>query len=198
MLKAQSNSPYATLPSVDEILRSETAARLVEAAGRKRLTDYARRVVAEVRGELKNAGSSATKIEVFAVAEQKLESLWQRARSTGIRRVINATGVVIHTNLGRAPLSDAAKNALVEAADYCNTEFDLAIGERGRRGERVETLVCEITGAEDAIVVNNCASAAFFVLTAFAVGREVIISRGELVEIGGEFRVPDVLERAGA
>lgn len=169
----------------------------MEAAGRKRLTEYARRVVGELRSDLKSANSTASKAEILAAAEQKLVSLWQQARSTGIKRVINATGVVIHTNLGRAPLSDAAQNALVEAAGYCNTEFDLATGERGRRGEHVETLVCEITGAEDAIIVNNCAAAAFFVLTAFAVGREVIISRGELVEIGGEFRVPDVLARAG-
>jgi L-seryl-tRNA(Ser) seleniumtransferase len=197
MPKPQSNSPYASLPSVDEILRSETAARLMETAGRKRLTEYARSVIGELRAELKSANSSSSKSDVLAAAEQKLETLWQLARSTRIRRVINATGVVIHTNLGRSPLSDAAKNALVEAAGYCNTEFDLATGKRGRRGERVETLVCELTGAEEAIVVNNCAAAAFFVLTAFAVGREVIISRGELVEIGGEFRVPDVLARAG-
>jgi L-seryl-tRNA(Ser) seleniumtransferase len=197
MPKPQSNSPLSSLPSVDEILRTETAAKLIDAAGRKRVTAYARQVIGELRNELKDAGSLASKTKLISAAGKKLETLWRLSRSTGIKRVINATGVVIHTNLGRAPLSDAATNALNAAAGYCNTEFDLTTGERGRRGERVETLVCELTGAEDAIVVNNCAGAAFFVLTAFAVGREVIISRGELVEIGGEFRVPDVLARAG-
>jgi L-seryl-tRNA(Ser) seleniumtransferase len=196
-LSPNSISRYAALPSVDDVLRSETAARLINATGRKRLTEMSRRVVGELRDRLKNGHPQSSKEEMLALAEQTLETLWQQSRSTGIKRVINATGVVIHTNLGRAPLSDAAKKALVESAGYCNTEFDLTTGERGRRGERVETLVCELTGAEDAIVVNNCAAAAFFVLTAFAVGREVIISRGELVEIGGEFRIPDVLARAG-
>jgi len=190
-------SLYATLPSIDDVLRSETAARLINATGRKRLTEMSRRVVGELRDGLKNGHAQSSKEEMLALAEERLEAIWKKAQSTGIKRVINATGVVIHTNLGRAPLSDAAKKALVESAGYCNTEFDLTTGERGRRGERVETLICESTGAEDAIVVNNCAAAAFFVLTAFAVGREVIISRGELVEIGGEFRIPDVLTRAG-
>jgi L-seryl-tRNA(Ser) seleniumtransferase len=190
-------SSYSSLPSIDDLLRTETAASLVDAVGRGRLTEYARRVVSELRSELKSGSSTVTKEELLALAEEKLATIWQRLRSTGLRRVINATGVVIHTNLGRAPLSDAAKSALVDAAGYCNVEYDLVTGERGRRGERVETLVCELTGAEDAIVVNNCAAAAYLVLTAFAVGREVVISRGELVEIGGEFRVPDVLSRSG-
>ena len=190
-------SSYAALPSIDDLLRTETAASLVDAVGRPRLTEYARRVVNELRRELKNGGSAVSRQEMLASAEQKLTTIWQRVRSTGLRRVINATGVVIHTNLGRAPLSDAAKRALADAAGYCNVEYDLATGERGRRGERVETLVCELTSAQDAIVVNNCAAAAYLVLTAFAVGREVVISRGELVEIGGEFRVPDVLSRSG-
>jgi L-seryl-tRNA(Ser) seleniumtransferase len=115
-----------------------------------------------------------------------------------MRRVINATGVVIHTNLGRAPLSDAAKRALLDAAGYCNVEYDVTTGERGNRGQRVEAMLCELTGAEDSLVVNNCAAAAYLVLTGLAAGREVVISRGELVEIGGEFRVPDVLSRSGA
>jgi L-seryl-tRNA(Ser) seleniumtransferase len=115
-----------------------------------------------------------------------------------MRRVINATGVIIHTNLGRAPLSDDAREALISAAGYCNIEYDLAAGKRGKRGERVETILKELTGADDALVVNNCAAAAFFVLTVLASGREVVISRGELVEIGGDFRVPDVLARSGA
>jgi L-seryl-tRNA(Ser) seleniumtransferase len=112
--------------------------------------------------------------------------------------VINATGVVIHTNLGRAPLSKRAIESIQNAAGYCALEYDLGTGKRGRRGAYVEELVSEITGAEAALVVNNCAAAAFIVLSVFARGGEVIVSRGELVEIGGDFRIPDVLAQSGA
>ena len=116
----------------------------------------------------------------------------------GTRKVINATGVVIHTNLGRAPLSEKAQMAVAGAASYCTLEYDLLTGKRGRRGHRAEALLAELTRAEDVLIVNNCAAAAFFVLTVFASGGEVVISRGELVEIGGDFRVPDVLSQSGA
>ncbi|MEP6703911.1 MAG: L-seryl-tRNA(Sec) selenium transferase, partial [Acidobacteriota bacterium] len=112
--------------------------------------------------------------------------------------VINATGVVIHTNLGRAPLSNRAIRALTESAGYCAVEYDLENGRRGKRGEYLEGLLSEVTGAEAALVVNNCAAAAYLVLTVFAKGGEAVVSRGELVEIGGDFRVPDVLAQSGA
>ena len=166
-------------------------------AGQKRLTEYARSVLAELRRDVKNKGSQTTKQELLLSAESLLEQLWQHSRNNGLRPVINATGVVIHTNLGRAPLSEDAKHAIAASAGYCNIEYDLATGSRGPRGGRTEALVCELTGAEDSLVVNNCAAAAYIILTALAVGREAVISRGELVEIGGEFRVPDVLARAG-
>jgi L-seryl-tRNA(Ser) seleniumtransferase len=193
------NSSLAALPSVDDLLRSETAVSLIGAIGQKRLADYARAAVTELRTELRtdDAGSAKTKDELLADAESRLSELWQRSRSANLRRVINATGVVVHTNLGRAPLSDAAKLALADMAGYCSVEYDLTTGDRGNRGENVERMLCALTGAEDALVVNNCAAAAYLLLTAFAIGREVIISRGELVEIGGEFRIPDVLSRAG-
>ena len=111
---------------------------------------------------------------------------------------MNATGVVLHTNLGRAPLSrDARRAAAEEAAGYCALEYDLDTGARGRRGSRAEQLLAELTGAEGALVVNNCAAAALLVLTALARGGETIVSRGELVEIGGDFRVPDVMAQSG-
>jgi L-seryl-tRNA(Ser) seleniumtransferase len=115
-----------------------------------------------------------------------------------MQRVINATGVIIHTNLGRSPLSREAIEAIASAAGYCSLEFDLNTGERGRRGASAEARLAELTGAEDALIVNNCAAAAFLVLSVFAKGGETIVSRGELVEIGGDFRIPDVLVQSGA
>jgi L-seryl-tRNA(Ser) seleniumtransferase len=135
----------------------------------------------------------------MAAAENRLENAWASEQMAGTHRVINATGVVIHTNLGRAPLSENARQAIAgEASGYCTLEYDLETGKRGRRGERAENLLAELTGTESVLVVNNCAAAAFFVLTVFAGGGEVVISRGELVEIGGDFRVPDVLAQSGA
>lgn len=132
------------------------------------------------------------------MAEKRLTNQWRTEQKSGIQRVINATGVVIHTNLGRAPLSENARRAIAEASGYCTLEYDLETGKRGRRGRRAEALLAELTGAEDVLIVNNCAAAAFFVLTVFAAGGEVVISRGELVEIGGDFRVPDVLKQSRA
>ena len=196
--KPKSENPaYSSLPSVDDLLRSQTATSLVETVGRKRLTDHARNVVQSLRIDLHAEDGSATKERLLAEAESRLSLEWHRSQTSGLRRAINATGVVIHTNLGRAPLSEAARQALIDASGYCNVEYDIVTGDRGKRGENVERMICNLTGAEDAIVVNNCAAAAYLVLTAFAVGRNVIISRGELVEIGGEFRVPDVLARSG-
>jgi L-seryl-tRNA(Ser) seleniumtransferase len=115
-----------------------------------------------------------------------------------IRRVINATGVILHTNLGRAPLSETAREAVaVEASGYCTLEYDALTGMRGRRGENVEKLLTQLTGAEDALVVNNCAAAALLILKVLAAGGETIVSRGELVEIGGDFRVPEVMANSG-
>jgi len=197
MPSVPSRPGLSNLPSVDELLRSETAKRLLNDVGQKRLTEYARSILSELRSELKVNPSQATKQELLRTSETMLEQLWLSSQKAALKRVINATGVVIHTNLGRAPLSEAAKQALIAASGYCNIEYDLLSGSRGSRGGRTESLVCELTGAEDAIVVNNCAAAAYLVLTALAVGREAVISRGELVEIGGEFRIPDVLARAG-
>jgi L-seryl-tRNA(Ser) seleniumtransferase len=113
--------------------------------------------------------------------------------------VINATGVVLHTNLGRAPLSRKALDAIADVAgDYCNLEYDLATGHRGKRGAGLEAMLRDLTGCEAAAVVNNCAAAVLITLNTLAEGGEVIISRGELIEIGGSFRIPDVIEKSGA
>jgi L-seryl-tRNA(Ser) seleniumtransferase len=129
-------------------------------------------------------------------AERRLVNAHKAETNSGLGRVINATGVILHTNLGRAPLSAAARRAVAEAAGYCSLEYDLASGERGRRGARAEDLLVQLTGAEGALVVNNCAAAALLVLTTLARDRETIVSRGELVEIGGDFRVPDVMAQS--
>lgn len=190
------------LPSIDSLLRTETGRSLRTTLGADHLGTLARRVTDQLRQEILTDGfdceehnSSATLINE---AERRLGAAHRQEAARALRRVINATGVILHTNLGRAPLSDAARRAIVEeAAGYCSLEYDLNSGSRGRRGARVEDLLASLTGTEAALVVNNCASAALLVLTVFARGGETIVSRGELVEIGGDFRVPDVMAQSG-
>ncbi len=190
------------VPSVDQLLRTEAARELRGLVGIKRLTNIARAVTAEIRslirtdqGFLKSNGNRAELL--LAEAVKRMEASARRESQTGIRPVINATGVLLHTNLGRAPLSEAARAAMDEAARYCSVEYDLESGVRGKRGARVESLLKDLTGAEDALVVNNCAAAALLILTVLAGDGETIVSRGELVEIGGDFRVPDVMAGSG-
>ena len=188
------------LPSVDEVLQAMSAATTRSQAGEPRLAALARQAVDTVRSEILAGGGHVPleRGELLDRIVRLIESTWLSEYRKGTRPVINATGVVIHTNLGRAPLSDAARAAVAAASGYCTVEYDLEAGRRGHRGERAETLLCQLTGAEGAIVVNNCAAAAFLVLSGLAANGEVVISRGELVEIGGDFRVPDVLARSGA
>jgi L-seryl-tRNA(Ser) seleniumtransferase len=134
---------------------------------------------------------------LLAEAVRRLEASARSESQAGIKNVINATGVVLHTNLGRAPLSQSARAAIDEAARYCSVEYDLESGVRGGRAARVESLLKDLSGAEDALVVNNCAAAALLILTVLARDGETIVSRGELVEIGGDFRVPDVMASSG-
>lgn len=193
------NAALRNLPSVDEVLRSETGAAIISAAGERHTASLARAVIAEMRSKISSdPASERSKNELLRSAESELSERWRLERLTGSHRVINATGVVIHTNLGRAPLSENARTAIAEAAGSCTLEYDINTGKRGKRGQRAEELLAELTGAESVLIVNNCAAAAFFVLTAFSSGGEVIISRGEMVEIGGDFRVPDVLAQSGA
>ena len=168
-----------------------------ERIGARRATNIARSVIAEVRALVRDGASEPTSNGLLAEAVRRMEATAQRESQSGIKVVINATGVVLHTNLGRAPLSSAARAAIDEAARYCSLEYDLESGARGGRGTRVESLLKDLTGAEDALVVNNCAAAALLILKVLAGDGETIVSRGELVEIGGDFRVPDVMANSG-
>jgi L-seryl-tRNA(Ser) seleniumtransferase len=171
------------LPSVDELARGSDDPLAVDAA---------RTVIARAREEIR-AGADPGDLE------QRLADEVAAARRPQLRRVVNATGVIAHTNLGRAPLAAEALARVVEAArGYSNLEYDLARGSRGSRQDHVAPLLGRLTGAEAALVVNNNAAAVMLALAALAEGREVLVSRGELIEIGDGFRIPDVLARSGA
>jgi len=193
------------LPSIDALLQTDTAKSLRDTVGAEQLTELARRVTDELRQEIiaapptrDNASRKDSRAALLGEAERRLVTAHDAATVSRLRRVINATGVILHTNLGRAPLSDAARHALTETASgYCTLEYDTASGTRGRRGARSEDLLAQLAGAEAALIVNNCAAAALLVLTVLARGGETIVSRGELVEIGGDFRVPDVMAQSG-
>src|SRR5262249_33637496 len=153
-------------------------------------------VTAEIRSSIRNDGSDFAE-PLLAEAVRRMDASARRESHAGINPVINATGVLLHTNLGRAPLSEAASAAMNDAARYCSVEYDVESGMRGGRGARVEALLKDLTGAEAALVVNNCAAAALLILSVLAGDGETIVSRGELVEIGGDFRVPDVMASSG-
>jgi L-seryl-tRNA(Ser) seleniumtransferase len=182
------------LPAIDEILRSEAGAALCAAHPRWAVVSAARAEVEALRQRIL-AGEAVEPVVERAALEQRA----RRVRQRSLRRVINATGVVLHTNLGRAPLAPRAIEQVVEVArGYSNLEYSLERGERGSRHDHLAALLGELSGAESAIVVNNNAGAVLLALAALASGREVVVSRGELVEIGGSFRIPDVMRASGA
>ncbi len=187
-----------SLPSVEEI-RRELAMRSSErddaSQAQPMLVDAARSAIARARASIQEGGPTPSKPDILADAER----LFRERQLPRLRPVINAAGAILNTNLGRAPLSQRAIERICEiASSYSNLEFDLETGERGSRQTHSRNLLREMTGAEDALVVNNNAAATLLVLAALAAGREVIVSRGELVEIGGGFRVPDILAQSGA
>src|SRR6185436_17862401 len=191
---------FRMIPSIDA-LRQRAAVRALEARfGADATLEALREAASALRGAI--AGGSATVADESAAAGQIESAAAVRldgAFRPSLQRVINATGVVIHTNLGRAPLAPAALERVVAVArGYSSLEYDLGRGGRGRRDLHAEALLCRLTGAEAAVVVNNNAAATMLVLAALAAGREVIVSRGELVEIGGGFRIPDVMAQSGA
>ncbi len=183
------------LPGVDRLLAQRELAAAIAEHGRALAVEAAREALAEARERIL-AGEPAPTLA--ALTEAVAQRLAAAARGT-LYPVINATGVIIHTNLGRAPLSAAARAAMdAVATGYSNLEYDLAAGERGSRYVHAERLLCRLTGAEAGLVVNNNAAAVLLALSALAAGRPVVISRGQLVEIGGGFRIPDVMRQSGA
>jgi len=198
-------SPFRALPSVRELIESPALAVHVAGISHQRLVAAARSALAETRDKLSRTGAAANSQDA-AARTQALKHLVERvaallARSPGpaLPPVINATGILLHTGLGRAPLAARAVDALTAAAaNYTPVELDLDRGERGERSSIVRSMLCELTGAESALVVNNNAAGLLLALCTLAHGRRVIVSRGELIEIGGSFRLPEIMAASGA
>ena len=208
-MQKQPSAPLRAIPSIDELLNRPRLAALAEKAGRALVTRVARSAVADLRARMKDAQSADANVRsgassddnIFepAALEARIISGVEEALAPSLRHVINATGVVLHTNLGRAPISEAAGAAIARTATrYSNLEYDIESGERGKRDVHTGRLLAQLVGAEAAIVVNNNAAAVFLVLNTLAKGAEVIVSRGELIEIGDGFRIPDIMAESGA
>ena len=182
------------IPSVDRMLSMPEVASLIELNGRAVVADQVRAVLADERNS-RIAGESAA---APAALVARLERSVERSQQLNLRPVINGTGVIIHTNLGRATLSDDAAAAAMNAAtSYSNLEFDLDEGNRGSRHSHVRSWLADLTGAEDALVANNNAGAVLLALASLATGRGIVVSRSQAIEIGGGFRIPDVMEQSG-
>jgi len=183
------------IPKVDALLQTEDISALVAQHSRDIVVDAIRAVLQRLRDEMLRQENPD--LSHAAITEQTRREI-ERRKGRHLKRVINGTGIIVHTNLGRSNLSQAAINAVVEAASaYSNLEYDLAQGRRGSRYSHVEGILQELLGCEAALVVNNNAAAVLLVLTALAQGKEALVSRGELVEIGGSFRIPDVMQQGG-
>ena len=206
MTTSAKSALYQLLPSVDDLLRHPQLAPLLEREGQPATVEAIRMVLVQLRQEI-NAGNLGNEEAVqLAVAglSQAIARQLQLSLEFSLKPVINATGVILHTNLGRAPLAQSALQRISEVAGrYSNLEYDLAAGQRGKRDVHVERLFSRLLNQEGisgirTVVVNNCAAAVMLALNTLAEGGEVIVSRGELVEIGGSFRVPDVMSKSGA
>ena len=193
-------SKLRVIPSIDQLRQRDAVRDLEDRYGHRTVVAALRDATETLRSGL-TLGSSDVRLSEDAARaiETRAEAVLDDSLSPSLRSVINATGVIIHTNLGRAPLATPAiAHVAAVAAGYCNLEYDLVAGDRGSRATHATGLLKQLTGADAAVVVNNNAAALLLVLTALASGQEVIISRGELIEIGGGFRIPDVLRQSGA
>ena len=188
----------AQIPSIDRLLQLPAIRTLTQQHGHTLVTQHLRQFQAQLRQRALAQKLLCSDLNPTQLAQQFQQQL-QRVLQPKLRPMINLTGTVLHTNLGRALLPDAAIEAVVTALSTpSNLEFDVATGKRGDRDDLVEGILCELTGAEAATIVNNNAAAVLLMLSTFAQDKEVVVSRGELVEIGGAFRIPDIMKRAGA
>ncbi len=185
-----------SLPSVDKLLESEELKPVLGAVHRRMAVRAIRAYLDELRQGLKEPQAASRKPQAFSMGE--LVRRLERERKPTLTRAINGLGVILHTGLGRAPLSKAAQEALADVSEHFSSlEIDLETGRRGSRYRHIEPLLCELTGAEAAMVVNNNCAATLLILSGLAKGKEVIVSRGQLIEIGGAFRIPDVMQQSG-
>jgi L-seryl-tRNA(Ser) seleniumtransferase len=193
-----SDNPFRKLPSVTALLETPGIQALAGSYSHEQIIEGVRQEVDELRQRLARGEAADGQVQPEAVATRVVERLSREARPL-LREVINATGIVLHTNLGRAPVAEAAARAAYEAArGYLNLELDLETGKRSSRQNPIRHWVCKLTGAQAATAVNNCAAATVIVLRALCAGKEVIVSRGQLIEIGGSFRIPEIMAVSGA
>ena len=204
-ISAEQSELLRQIPSVDELLTQPRLAALAQRVDRNLVVEIARTVLADLRARIAGETAAAVLAEISALAsdpaslEARITSLVERILSHSLQPLINATGVILHTNLGRAPLPESVTEEFRRTAtQYSNLEYDLEAGARGKRDVHTAELLTRLTGAEAAIVVNNCAAAVLVTLAALARGGEVIVSRGELIEIGDGFRIPEIMEQSGA
>jgi L-seryl-tRNA(Ser) seleniumtransferase len=205
MVSAEQAELLRQIPSVDELLLQPRLAALAKRVDRNLVVEVARAVLGDLRARIAGEIVSGALAEIAALTadpaslEEQISAMVERILAHSLQPVINATGVILHTNLGRAPLTEAAVSEFRRTAtQYSNLEYDLEAGERGKRDVHTSELLTRLTGAEAAIVVNNCAAAVLVTLAALARGGEVIVSRGELIEIGDGFRIPEIMEQSGA
>jgi len=198
-LTAEQAELLREIPSVDELLMQPRLAGLTKRVDRNLVVEVARAVLADLRGRIaEDANWTAISLDGASV-EELISAQVEKILSRSLQPVINATGVILHTNLGRAPLTESVVDEFRRSAtQYSNLEYDLEAGARGKRDVHTSELLTRLTGAEAAIVVNNCAAAVLVTLAALARGGEVIVSRGELIEIGDGFRIPEIMEQSGA
>jgi L-seryl-tRNA(Ser) seleniumtransferase len=193
---AAGESLLRQIPSVDELLGREALRALEARLGRRLVVDATRKVLQGLRARISDGTLAKVSVEML---EKEIVAATEKTAELSLRPVINATGVILHTNFGRAPLAPEAVEHLVRAATrYSNLEYDLERGERGKRDAHTDRLFAQLLGAEMTLVVNNNAAAVFLALNTLAAGGEVIVSRGELIEIGGSVRIPDICSKSGA
>jgi L-seryl-tRNA(Ser) seleniumtransferase len=188
------NNILRNIPQVEKLLQNDEIASFVPEIGHSLVTDIIRKVTGLFRKKIQSGADVTVEKLVPAIVKNcRVKKLHK------LQKVINCTGVIIHTNLGRSPLGKEIFSEAAEAlSGYCNLEYQLTTGKRGKRGGFAEELICNLTSAEDALIVNNNASSVFLILNEFARGREAIVSRGELIQIGGGFRIPDIMNQSGA